>query len=1214
VAVDDAEGFHGTERFQVVRRLGEGAYGVVLEVVDREHGAVVALKVLRTQAPDAVARFKGEFRALADLSHPNLVRYHELAFDGARWFFTMERVRGTTLLEYARGLAAGSAAPADLTRLRHVLSQLAAGLEALHASGRVHRDVKPSNALVTEEGRVVLLDFGLVTELGAPEAGLMGTPAYMSPEQALGKPLGSASDMYSVGVILFEALSGTLPFPGSGWEALAAKLVREAPDVGALAPGAPEDLCALCRGLLAVDPEQRPSAREVVRRLGTESEPIGPFPSSSRVPFVGRERETAALREALGAVQAGEARIAWVRGPSGVGKSALVRRFLDEARSAGATVLAGRCYEQERLPYKTLDGVVDALVKRWSDHPELRAEQLVPSDAGVLSRLFQAFWLLPETVSFSAVEGEPLEIRRRAFAALRETLSRIAQQERLVVFVDDLHWGDVDGAQLLAEILRAPAPPLLFVAAYRRDERSSPALRVLVEALERHGGPVAVDVELSAMSPDESASLAAAYVPGPARIPREALDVLVRESAGLPFLLGELVRLAALDGTGARLSHEDATVTTTVERVVGARLVALPAEARALLQVLAVAGQPVPRSLVREVGGVADEPTAFSALRSAGLVRTTGPQGMVEPYHDRIRETVLSSLSARGMRDTHLRLAGALESQADVEPERVAHHYDAAGERGPAATWTERAADRAFDALAFERAARLYARTVRLLGVGAERAHLVRLIGRQGDALADAGRSAEAAEAYASATAYAEGDAALHLERKSAEHLLRAGLVERGEAATRALLVRLGVGLPRSTASALVRLAGSRGRLALRGLDFSPRPESECDTRELLRVDTCSAMATALSGANPLLAAYAHSWTLRTALDVGEPSRVHRALIIEATQAMVFGSEKRLQELRERIRALTPEASGLAKRALDFFDAIHCYFRGQWRQSHDRLLGLERYLVEECRGVAWELGIVRSYLLASKYLLGDLPGLLPRIVAHVEDAEARGDVIQEVTLRMTYTSFAALVRGDPASAHREIARGLARWGREGFTVPHYWAAYSEVEASLYEGQGALAWQKAEALWRRYRRGLSSRIEYLRALTVYLHGRAALACARSNPEERASRVAFARRAAGHLDRTSIPWARAASRLLAAGGAALSGGERARPEIERALEEAIACCEAGGFRLYEAVARRALAAHRGEAEGLATAERWLRDAGVQEPARLAYAFAPEAAPLR
>jgi hypothetical protein len=1214
VVLDDAERFQGTERFRVVRKLGEGAFGVVLEVVDREHEAVVALKVLRTQAPDAIARFKGEFRALADLSHPNLVRYHELAFDGTSWFFTMERVRGTSLLEYAceSTAAEGSAVRADPTRLRHVLAQLAAGLEALHGSGRVHRDVKPSNALVTDEGRVVLLDFGLVTELGAPEAALVGTPAYMSPEQALGKPLGSASDMYSVGVILFEALTGTLPFPGAGWEGLAAKVVRDAPDVGMLAPAAPEDLRDLCRQLLTVDPEGRPSAREVVRRLGPEHEPVSSFPSSSRVPFVGRERETSMLREALGAVQTGEARIAWVRGPSGVGKSALVRRFLDEARSAGATVLAGRCYEQERLPYKTLDGVVDALVKRWETHPELRVEELVPNDAGVLSRLFQAFWMLPETAaSFATVEGGPLEIRRRAFAALRETLSRIAQRERLVVFVDDLHWGDVDGAQLLAEVLRAPAPPLLFVGAYRRDERrSSPALRVLAEALERHGGPRAVDVELSAMSPDESASLAAAFVPGPARIPREALDLLVRESAGLPFLLGELVRLAALEGAGAHASHEDATVTTTVVRVVGARLVALPPEAHALLQVLAVAGQPVARSLVREVGGVADEPTAFSALRAAGLVRTTGPHGMVEPYHDRIRETVLSSLSARGMRDIHMRLGTALEAQTDVEPERVAHHYDAAGECGPAATWTERAADRAFDALAFERAARLYARTVQLLGVGAERSHLVRLLGRKGDALADAGRSAEAADAYASAAAHAEGDAALHLQRKSAEHLLRAGLVERGEAATRDLLARLGVGLPRSRASLLVRLATDRGHLALRGLDFRPRPEAECEPRDLLRFDTCAAMAMALSGADPLLAAYAHSRALRTALDVAEPSRVHRALLVEATQAMVFGSAKRLQDLRERIRPLTPHASGLAARALDFFDAIHAYFRGRWRESYDRLLGLERYLAEECRGVAWELGVVRSYLLASQYLLGDLRGLLPRIDALVEDAEARGDVILEVTLRMTYTSFAALVRGDPASAHREIARGLSRWDREGFTVPHYWAAYSEVETSIYEGQGALAWQKAEALWRRYRRGLSSRVEYLRALTVYLRGRAALACARSVPGERLSRVAFTLRAAGSLERTSIPWARAASRLLTAGGTALTGGDRAT--IERALEEAIACCEAGGFQLYEAVARRALAGHRGDAAAMATAERWLRDAGVQEPARLAYAFAPEAAP--
>jgi hypothetical protein len=140
----------------------------------------------------------------------------------------------------------------------------------------------------------------------------------------------------------------------------------------------------------------------------------------------------------------------------------------------------------------------------------------------------------------------------------------------------------------------------------------------------------------------------------------------------------------------------------------------MPADARCLLEVLALAGQPVPRALVREVSRTADEPTAFSALRAAGLVRVTSGDALVEPYHDRIREAVVASTEISVARDIHGRLARVLEDRGEAEPERIAHHHGAAGDRARAGLWTERAADRALDALAFDRAADLYARALDL--------------------------------------------------------------------------------------------------------------------------------------------------------------------------------------------------------------------------------------------------------------------------------------------------------------------------------------------------------------------------------------------------------------------------------------------------------------------------------------------------------------------
>ena len=230
-------------RFEVLRLLGEGGMGVVHAARDTERDEVVALKSLRHLGGEALLRFKHEFRALQDLHHPNLVALGELLEEDDDWFYSMELVEGVDVLTWIDG---------DRDRLRDVLRQLAAGLGALHQAGKVHRDIKPSNVLVTHAGRVVLVDFGLVTESRAPESSdpsIVGTAAYMAPEQAASRPVGPAADWYAVGCILYEALTGRLPFEGTTIEVLMHKLEREPPLPSQLV-SVPGDLDALCGELL----------------------------------------------------------------------------------------------------------------------------------------------------------------------------------------------------------------------------------------------------------------------------------------------------------------------------------------------------------------------------------------------------------------------------------------------------------------------------------------------------------------------------------------------------------------------------------------------------------------------------------------------------------------------------------------------------------------------------------------------------------------------------------------------------------------------------------------------------------------------------------------------------------------------------------------------------------------------------------------------------
>src|SRR6185436_19895476 len=214
-------------------------------------------KMLRHLAPENLIRFKREFRALQNLHHPNLVRLGELVAEDDRWSFTMELLEGVGFLEYVRPGRAADGVRFDAARLRHGFRQLVHGLDALHSMGKIHRDVKPSNALVTGEGRVVVLDLGLVfdqhSEGDSTGGYALGTMAYMAPEQALGQRVGPEADWYAVGVLLYQALTGQLPFTGRFIEITTQKQKGLATPPGALVPGIDPGLDELCRALLAPD-------------------------------------------------------------------------------------------------------------------------------------------------------------------------------------------------------------------------------------------------------------------------------------------------------------------------------------------------------------------------------------------------------------------------------------------------------------------------------------------------------------------------------------------------------------------------------------------------------------------------------------------------------------------------------------------------------------------------------------------------------------------------------------------------------------------------------------------------------------------------------------------------------------------------------------------------------------------------------------------------
>ncbi|MBK8262258.1 MAG: protein kinase [Nannocystis sp.] len=1239
-------GLRDTERYTIIRQLGVGGFGVVYEALDRITGERVALKTLRELHPEALYRLKREFRALADVEHPNLVSLLELAAAGDEWFLTMELIEGVDFYAAATATARapfaaaqtrippaaqtriGGAAPstggvdgacltvpvaqvlaqaqrqsepsrpvledrprADPDALRPLLRQLVEGVHALHRHGMLHRDLKPSNVLVSGEGRVVILDFGLVTETQrrrSLDPQLLGTIEYMAPEQAAGEPATAASDWYSVGVMLFEALTGALPFEGSLLDTIQRKVEEDAPPVRALVPDVPEDISILCDRLLARDPRLRPSEAELLGAVGSAS--AGEAKSArGGERLLGRARELAALTAAAAASREGKAVLVFLRGPAGVGRTALLDTFVG-ALPRDAVVLRGRCYERESVPYKAIDGLIDALGRYLLEREQrgYSVDALLPLYVRTLARLFPVLRRVPAIERARSPSDEaglaPDELRQRGFEALRQLLSRLAGEAGITLILDDLHWGDSDSAALLAELLAPPDPPsALIIAGFRGEAASSPCLALLSERARPHPRLELRELPLGLLTLTSAHELASILLAGSGR--EAEAEAIARESGGSPLYLAELCRFV-------RESEPGEARGGGLEAVLAGRLSRLRAPPRALLELVAVAGQPIATSLALAASGADDDARAAVAeLRLQRFVRTES--GQIEPFHERVRAAVLSSLSPAAARALHLRLADALERAPEVDVELLTTHLTAAGEAARAARYAALAAERAARALAFERAAELYR-----LALAAPLADVTELQVALGEALANAGRGAEAAAVFLAAATEAGEPRALDLRRRAGFELLRSGRIDDGITAFQRVLASAGMRIGSPTYE-LLRLLRERAALRLRGLGFRERDEATIPAEQLHRADVAwSVGASGLGMVDDIAAGRFQSQSLRLSLEAGELTRVARALAGELAFSAVGGraaagrTERLLHTARRLVERLDQP---LYRGILATTTGIAAYLEGRFRAAIHACDHGER-LLRGAPGAAWDLVNARLWRIQAQVYLGDMAAVGERLPALLRDAERRGDLYLLASLRTSVTHLHWLARDLPDEAAAGVEDASARWSTQGFQAQHYWQLHARCNIDLYRGDPASALGRVEAGWPQLAKLL--RIEFVAIEAWHLRARCLLAAGRGDAELRPA----IRRLKGKS------WAAGFASILQAAQRARAGD---RPAAARLLADAIADFEANDMALYAAIARR----RRGELLGgdqgaamIASADTWLIGQGVRASDRLMGALAP------
>jgi hypothetical protein len=1151
------------ERFALVRKIGEGAFGLVYEAEDRVDGGRVALKLLRQLGPEWPDRFKREFRSLRDLDHPHVVQLFELFFLDGRWCFTMELLDGVHLVAHLRDPSRGQVV--DPKRVRTAFAQLASALAALHALGKVHRDVKPSNVFVTREGRVVLLDFGLVTDVAVRElthrSRIVGTPSYMAPEQATQGEIGPPADMYAMGVMLYEVLTGKPPFSGDPRWVLLDKLSARPvsmPEFG------PEDLAALAVSLLQPSPEARPTAVAVLEQLARgapddlERVPVSLLRPPSSPHFVGRQAELAALEGAFDLARGRSAVIASVRGPSGIGKTALVGRFVDRLRDEGAAlVFSSRCYEREAVPFKAFDELADQLVRHLLTLPEGDSARVLASESSALQRMFPVFSIMQASLEDVEEEVDPREMRQQAFSAFAAILARLGAARPLVLWIDDAQWGDADSAEILLSVLPPAGPASLLVALAHRLIDGAPGGFLDAMAARTPAEILRFDVALKALTPEDVRALVSQTIDADPSA-EDWAEVVARETEGNPFFVKELARFLR-DRPASAADFARASSNHSLEDMILERVGRLPPGARRLLEVVALAGVPISRRAAFLASGLGPEAHAsLAALRTGRLLQTRGPGAfdLLSGCHDRISETIVQSLGPAERQPRHRAIAQALDGLGDCDPEVLVYHHREAGDVARAAVHAVRAAKQAVSSLAFERAVRLY-RVALELGsfADAEREeHEIAL----GDALANAGHGKEAADVYLALAARAPRDIAVEMQRRAGEQLMRSGYVDEGFDLVGSVLRAHDVHLPSTPGGTLLSLVLRRAFIRVRGYRFTPRDAALVPAALLQRLDAIWSARLASGVIDMVPGAELQARYVQLALKVGEPLRVAMAVGVELAHVASQGTAARPAFERLRVLAITHAASvrSPAVTALvAMSDGMATCCMGEFRRAVECCDRAEHIFRHECPGTGWEIATARIFAHLSLALLGDLNELRQRKAVHAQESRDRSDRYAAWIHLSSYSVLPELAADRPAELLRELDDALAHWSKTRFTLQHHWASIAMALVDLYRGEGARGAARLAETERRHVAAQLLRVEAVRINFRVTQIRCLLAAGGHDAEN----VRRAASLVGALRRERVGWASPIADMTAA---AVCWSRRDEDQAARLLTRA-----AEGFDTFE-----------------------------------------------
>jgi tetratricopeptide (TPR) repeat protein len=809
----------------------------------------VAIKVLPphlTADDDARERLEREAIAAAALDHPFICKVFEIGEHADALFVVMELIPGETL----QSRLAAAALPWD-EGLR-IAGEIAEALEAAHARHIVHRDLKPGNIMLTPQQRVKVMDFGLAKQLSGEgeltaatgaraltEHGTrLGTPDYMSPEQAVGDTVDERSDLFSFGIVLCEMLTGIHPFRRAS-SSLTLRAILQDPPVIQTADSreVPGQAAMLLRRLLAKTPAERHATISEVRRdLGklaasTEVSTVSasssaPDPRRAVRPLIGRDAERAELLKRLDAAAAGQGSVVFIGGEAGIGKTRLIEELATAARTRGFMSLVGHCYEMEgSAPYVPFIEMLEYSARVLPPSTFRHALGESASEvAKLMPELRRVFPDIPKPVDLP-----PEQQRRFLFNAYREFVERASRMTPLAIVLEDLQWADEPTVLLLQHIAQTVSTvPLLIVGTYRDVELDAtrPFGRGLETLVRQRQATRMALRRLPIGSVESMLSALSGHAP-----PSSLTKVIFNETEGNPFFVEEVFQHlvdegALFDANGAwqsELKVETLQVPDSVRLIIGRRLDRLSEPTRRVLTTAALIGRVFSSSLLEALEAEPD--TVLEAMEEAErahlvVPESTGREPRYRFAHEPIRQTLADGLSLLRRQRLHVRIGDAIErvyaGAVEKHAPALAHHFNHAGGAADiekTVKYLTLAAEQARAAAAHEESLARVDDALALLE-GESGGRVARLHMLRARALSNLGRPREALAAYDQAITLfaAAGDvvaAATAGSALAAVHAWNADGVAAITAAERALAV-LGDAAPALKCQLLMGLARSR--------------------------------------------------------------------------------------------------------------------------------------------------------------------------------------------------------------------------------------------------------------------------------------------------------------------------------------------------------------------------------------------------------------------